>query len=158
MRLLEAEGIDVWVGGGWGVDALLGKRTRRHRDLDVALRHSDVPALRALLASHGFEDVPRDDTRACNFVLGDDRGREVDVHSFSHEEDGNLTFGMDYPRESLTGAGTIAGQRVDCISPEWLVRFHSGYELDVDDYRDVAALCERFSIELPAEFSRFVTF
>lgn len=80
------------------------------------------------------------------------------MHSFSHDDDGNLTFGIDYPLESLAGAGTIGGLTVDCISPEWLVRFHSGYELDVDDYRDVAALCERFSIELPAEFSRFVTF
>jgi hypothetical protein len=39
-----------------------------------------------------------------------------------------------------------------------MVRFHSGCELDVADSRDVSALCERFSIALPAEFSRFVTF
>jgi len=39
---------------------------------------------------------------------------------------------------------------VKCISPEWMVKFHSGYELDGNDYRDVSALCERFGIALPA--------
>jgi hypothetical protein len=39
---LEAEGIDVWLDGGWGVDALLGQETREHDDLDLVaeLRHS----------------------------------------------------------------------------------------------------------------------
>ena len=33
--LLEADGIDVWLDGGWGVDALLGQQTREHDDLDL---------------------------------------------------------------------------------------------------------------------------
>jgi lincosamide nucleotidyltransferase A/C/D/E len=44
---------------------------------------------------------------------------------------------------------------VKCISPEWMVKFHAGYELDGNDYRDVSALCERFGIALPAEYERF---
>jgi lincosamide nucleotidyltransferase A/C/D/E len=36
-----------------------------------------------------------------------------------------------------------------------MVKFHSGYALDENDYRDVKALCERFDIPLPAEFLRF---
>jgi lincosamide nucleotidyltransferase A/C/D/E len=46
----------------------------------------------------------------------------------------------------------VAGRRVDCISPEWLIRFHSGYELDENDRLDIAALCTRFAIPLPAEY------
>lgn len=69
--------------------------------------------------------------------------------------DGNNIFGVPYPADSLTGHGTIAGHTVDCISPEWMVKFHSGYELDMDDYRDVSALCTRFDIELPPEYFRF---
>jgi hypothetical protein len=40
--LLEADGIDVWLDGGWGVDALLERPTRGHDDLDlvVDLAHS----------------------------------------------------------------------------------------------------------------------
>ena len=44
---------------------------------------------------------------------------------------------------------------VKCISPEWMVKFHSGYELDENDYHDVSALCERFGIALPAAYERF---
>jgi Aminoglycoside-2''-adenylyltransferase len=74
--------IDVWIDGGWGVDALLGEQTRIHRDLDIAVQHRHVPRLRALLEARGYKDVPRDDTRDCNFVLGDDLGHQIDVHSY----------------------------------------------------------------------------
>jgi len=32
-----------------------------------------------------------------------------------------------------------------------MVKFHSGYELDENDYRGVSALCERFGLAPPAE-------
>jgi lincosamide nucleotidyltransferase A/C/D/E len=31
-------GITVWVDGGWGVDSLLGRQTRLHKDLDIAIQ------------------------------------------------------------------------------------------------------------------------
>src|SRR5947209_17974785 len=62
-------------------------------------------------------------------------------------------FGPIY--QSLTGTGSIQGYPVKCISVEWMVKFHSGYELDENDYRDVSALCERFGIALPTEYERF---
>ena len=39
---LEENGVEVWLDGGWGVDALLGRETREHDDLDLVaeLRHS----------------------------------------------------------------------------------------------------------------------
>lgn len=70
LDLFEANGIAVWLDGGWGVDALLGKQSRAHGDLDVALDHGDVARLRDLLTAREYHDVPRDDTRECNFVLG----------------------------------------------------------------------------------------
>ena len=39
--------------------------------------------------------------------------------------------------------------------PEWLVRFHTGYEIDATDWADVSALCIRFGIPVPPEYSRF---
>ena len=62
--------------------------------------------------------------------------------------------GEMYPAASLAGTGTIAGHPVRCISPEWIVRFHSGYELRLKDFHDVSALCQKFGIELPAEYAR----
>ena len=155
MQLFDQNGIEVFVDGGWGVDALLGEQTRSHADLDIALQHKDVPNLRALLEARGYRDVLRDDTRDCNFVMGDDQGHEVDFHSYTFDAHGKLVFGIEYPLDSLTGTGSIQGYPVKCISPEWMVKFHSGYELDENDYRDVAAFCERFGIVLPDEYERF---
>lgn len=33
---LHELGIQIWIDGGWGVDALLGEQTRPHQDLDIA--------------------------------------------------------------------------------------------------------------------------
>ncbi|NJN17088.1 MAG: aminoglycoside nucleotidyltransferase [Oscillochloris sp.] len=152
LRCFADHGIVVWVDGGWAVDALLGAQTRRHADLDIALEHADVPQLRALLAAQGFVDVPRDDTREENFVLGDAYGRQVDVHSFTFDAAGRCIFGCPYPPDSLTGLGVIGGVVARCISAEWLVQFHTGYPHDADDKHDVFALCARFQIALPPEY------
>src|SRR5712672_2670106 len=85
VQLLEQNGIDVCVDGGWGVDALLGEQTRMHSDLDIAIPHKDVVLIRTLLEARGYRDVPRDDTRDCNFVLGDNQGRQVDVHTYTFD-------------------------------------------------------------------------
>ena len=155
LQLFDQHSIGVVVDGGWGVDALLGKQTRVHGDLDIALEHKDVPKLRGLLEARGYGDVPRDDTRDCNFVMGDEHGHEVDFHSYTFDTHGKLIFGVEYPLDSLTGTGTIQGYPVKCISAAWMVKFHSGYELDENDYHDVSALCERFGFTLPAEYERF---
>jgi lincosamide nucleotidyltransferase A/C/D/E len=157
LELTRVNSIEIWIDGGWSVDALLKRQTRIHNDLDIALDHKDVPKLRALLEARGYKDVPRDDTRDCNFVLGDDLGHQIDFHSFTFDESGKIIFGVPYPRESLTGTGSINGVTVKCISPQWLVKFHTGYEVDFDDYRDVLALCEHFDLEMPLEFEKFKT-
>jgi lincosamide nucleotidyltransferase A/C/D/E len=137
------------------VDALLESQTRPHADLDIVVQHKDVPRLRLLLEEHGFKEIPRDDSWECNFVLEDDRGRQVDVHSCTFDSAGNTVFGVAYPFDSLTGAGSINGHPVKCISPEWLVKFHSGYPLDENDYHDVKLLCLKFNLSLPAEYGVF---
>ncbi|MBO0720808.1 MAG: nucleotidyltransferase family protein [Blastocatellia bacterium] len=154
-QLLEQNRIDIWIDGGWGVDALLGEQTRSHRDLDIAVQHSDVPLLRALLAAKGFKDMPRVDTKDCNFVLEDDMGHQIDVHSYTFDTAGNHVYGIEYPASSLSGSGSVNGYPVRCISPDWMVKFHSGYEVDEDDYRDVRALCQRFGLDMPSDYEKF---
>ena len=156
IKLMEENDIVVIVDGGWGVDALLGEQTRTHEDLDVAVFHKDVPKIRALLEARGYQDVPRDDTRDCNFVLGDDQGRLFDIHSCTFDEAGNNIFGVEYPYDSLMGSGSINGYPVRCITPDWMVKFHVGYKLDENDYHDTRLLCERFGIDLPSEYEGFV--
>jgi lincosamide nucleotidyltransferase A/C/D/E len=157
VQLLNQNRIDVTIDGGWGVDALLGKQTRSHNDLDIAIQHKDVEQVRALLEARGYKDVPRDDTRDCNFVLGDHQGHQVDIHSYTFDAAGNHVYGVAYPAESLTGTGSVNGYPVKCISPEWAVTFHTGYAVDANDYHDVRALCQRFGIAMPAEYGKFAT-
>ena len=93
VRLLESHGILVWLDGGWGVDALLGEQTRLHEDVDIVLQEKDLPLLRRLLEERGYRDVPRDDTRPWNFVLGEPAGLLVDVHAFVFDSQGNGIYG-----------------------------------------------------------------
>jgi len=152
--------VDVWVDGGWGVDALLGRQTRSHKDLDIAVQERDVPLLRNVLTARGYREVRLDDARPWNFVLGDQNSREIDVHVIVLDDNGNGVYGPPekgemYPAASLTGTGIIDGQTVRCISPEWAVEFHSGYELKRKDFLDVSALCQKFGIALPSTYERF---
>ena len=149
-------GIDVWIDGGWGVDSLLGKQTHPHADLDIVIQQKDLPALRRLLEEHGYGDIEREDTSPWDFVLGDDKVHEVDVHVIVFDLEGNGVFGSSgavYPAPALSGTGRIQGHTVRCISAEYLVRFHAGYELQDTDLMDISALCERFGIEYPKEYA-----
>jgi lincosamide nucleotidyltransferase A/C/D/E len=155
VQLLDRYCIGVYVDGGWGVDALLGKQTRTHADLDLAIEHKDSPQIRALLEARGYSNVYRDNSSDFNFVLGDDRGHQIDLHTYTFDAAGNHIYGIPYPLESLTGTGSVNGYIVKCISPEWVVKFHTGYQFDEDDYHDVKAICQYFKIEMPLEYQEF---
>jgi aminoglycoside-2''-adenylyltransferase len=93
-------------------------------------------------------------------VTSGENGREVDFHVIVLDDQGNGLYGPTekgemYPSASLTGTGSINGRIVRCISPEWMVKFHSGYELREKDFRDVSALCRKFGLELPESFAQF---
>jgi len=156
VKLLEDNGVTVIIDGGWGVDALLGQQTRMHTDLDVAVLHKDVPTIRSLLEARGYQNVPRDDTWECNFVLGDDQGHLFDLHSCTFDAAGNNVFGVEYPQASWEGSGIINGHPVQCITPEWMVKFHTGYDLDENDYQDVKLLCKRYNLDIPEEYAEFM--
>jgi lincosamide nucleotidyltransferase A/C/D/E len=118
VQLLTQNHIDVCIDGGWGVDALLAEQTRTHSDLDIAVPHRDVPQVRALLEERGYKDVPRDDTRDCNFVLGDSQGHQIDVHSYTFDSAGNHVYGVEYPADSLTGTETREKSGSVCVTKE----------------------------------------
>jgi len=157
---LENQGVEIWIDGGWCVDALLGDQSRPHSDLDIAIQRKDLPKFRELLQERGYRDIKVAIARDWNFVFGDEQGREIDVHVIVLDEQGDGIYGPrengeKYPAASLKGTGSIEGRSVRCISPEWMVKFHSGYELKEKDFQDVSALCSKFGIELPPEYARF---
>jgi lincosamide nucleotidyltransferase A/C/D/E len=150
-------GIEIWIDGGWGVDALLGEQTRPHADLDIFIREKDVSKLRELLEAEGYREIKLEIARPHNFVLGDDAGREIDVHVITFDEKGNIIYGPvengeKYPPALFTGIGVINGKTVKCISPEWVIKWHTGYQPKEKDFKDVSALCRKFGIECPEEY------
>jgi lincosamide nucleotidyltransferase A/C/D/E len=157
---LESLGVNIWIDGGWCVDALLGEQSRPHKDLDIAIQQKEVSQLREALLERGYRDIKVEIARDWNFVLGNEHGREIDVHVIVLNSQGDGIYGPPengekYPADSLTGSGLIEGRTVRCISPDWMVKFHSGYELQEKDFRDVRALCKKFGIDLPPEYTSF---
>ncbi len=55
LQLLESAKIEVWLDGGWAVDAALGRQTRPHKDVDIILRVEDLQKLCQCLDQRGFE-------------------------------------------------------------------------------------------------------
>lgn len=145
---LAADGIAVWVDGGWCVDALVGRELREHGDLDLAVSRSDEKALRDWFASRGYEHRPGVNESAWNFVLGDAHGRDIDVHVFEFDEQ-EVVYGIKYPAESLKGCGSLGGLEVRCIAPEWMFRFKTAYDPAPKDLLDVRALAESYGFEIP---------
>lgn len=157
---LENLNIKIWIDGGWGVDALLGKQTRFHKDLDIAIQQKDISTFRKLLEEQGFHEIKLDIAQPHNFVLADEHNNEIDVHVINLNDQGNGLYGPIengemYPAASLTGKGKLDNLEVNCISPEYVVKFHSGYTLDEKDYYDVLAVCKKFELEIPDEYLKF---
>lgn len=156
---LEGTGVKIWIDGGWGVDALLGEQTRSHDDVDFVVQEKDLSALVSFLRSSGYADIPRGDTRPWNFVLGDEFGHEVDIHVICINDNGDGIYGppesgQAYPAYSLTGTGAIGGHAVACMSLEYQIRNHTGYDLTDKDIQDMRSLCERFNRDLPSEYEK----
>jgi lincosamide nucleotidyltransferase A/C/D/E len=155
--LNDAE-VEVWLDGGWGIDALVGEQTREHKDLDLIVLDEHASWMREALALHGFEHVRGPDW---NFVLRDGVGREVDVHPVHVDQQGvgHLTTEAGhpfvYPRSALAAVGTVKGRRVKCLSAEAQVVNHSDgdYEPGDTDFHDMRLLNERFGTRLQAPYA-----
>jgi len=161
LRFLDDADIEVWLDGGWGVDALLGMETRPHKDVDIIARVSDTQRLREVLQENGFVIQPGG--TPSNFVLADSSGREIDIHAVTFDENGNGVYRMangqdwTYPAAGFDGQGTVRDVQVRCLSPEAQVLCHAhGYVPTEKDIEDMERLRARFGVELPPHLRRAV--
>lgn len=153
---LERAGLTVWVDGGWGVDALVGRTTRAHDDLDLVVLLREVPAVEHELAALGY--VRAGGTPPMSFESVDADGRQVDVHPVELAENGDGIYATrdggtwPYPGRGFRGRGVIAGRGVKCLTAEVQVITHAGYELNEKDFHDLRLLrpapdvLERFGV------------
>ena len=158
LDLFDAVGIEVWVDGGWGVDALLEEQTREHDDLDLVAHLADAQRIVRLLGDEGYEIVAGRAPKSFVAVTAD--GRQVDVHPVSFDDErGGGVYLMDdgqewvYPAAGFDGRGKVAGRAVRCLTPEVQVLVHDGYELREKDFRELRFLHERFGLRLPERYA-----
>ena len=162
-KRLLTDCFQVWLTGGWGIDALLGEQTRPHKDLDVIILLGDVVRMRELLGRDGYSlkdlwsenrwvvDAQGIET-ATAFVLQDPDGREIDAHAMRLDDLGNgvpaweQTEGLIFRVQDLAGQGLIAGFAVQCLTPEMQVFCHMGYELPDQQLRDLELLHAKFGV------------
>ncbi|HSB66630.1 MAG TPA: hypothetical protein VLD65_08620 [Anaerolineales bacterium] len=166
----EDNAIWVWLNGGWGIDALLGECTRPHKDLDIFVLVDDVTRLNQLLAPDGYkfkktwsENLTTVDssgnTIETGYVLSDPDGRELDVHAFRFDPQGNgipawqVEEGFILTPQDLSGVGSIDGFRVRCQSAENQMLCHMGYVIPDHQWPDLDALHERLGVKFPAEIA-----
>jgi len=159
LTLAEDLEIEVWLDGGWGVDALLGRQTRDHADLDLILRTRDIPIWERELLKIRFHEVSRDSP--ANFVLSDDRERQIDIHGIEFDDRGFGCFKLadgrlwPMPPSAFAGSGVVAGKPARCLSDQAQVQCHGqGYEPTETDLQDMENLQERFQVVLPLPLCR----
>jgi lincosamide nucleotidyltransferase A/C/D/E len=158
VEALTGAGVRIWIDGGWGIDALLGRQTRDHADLDLALDRERLPKAREALEGLGFHhDADAEPGLPARFVMVDPKGRQVDFHPLKFDDVGDgwqqLTIADDewgrYPAQDLGSRGSIGGREVRCLSPELQVRFHLGYDWNEADEQDLRLLTETFRLPMP---------
>jgi GNAT superfamily N-acetyltransferase len=59
--LLESNGIEYWLFGGWAVDFHVGRVTREHDDVDLAVWLEDEKRVASLLHASGWQHAPEPD-------------------------------------------------------------------------------------------------
>ncbi len=150
LAVLRNADVDIWIGGGWGIDALVGEQTRLHRDLDLMHREDQEADVVAALADAGFVETL--DWRPVRFVVTGPHDREIDLHPLVFAADGSAVQASPdaehpfaYPASCFV-TGTILGATVPCLSPEQQVYFHQGYEPADHDRHDMARLRQTFGI------------
>ncbi|MBP2418879.1 lincosamide nucleotidyltransferase A/C/D/E [Microlunatus capsulatus] len=140
---IDAVGVRWWVGGGWGVDVLVGRVTRAHRDLDLAVDAQGLGPAVTALAALGYR--PETDWLPVRLELAAPGARWVDLHPVVLDAAGDgVQAGPDgttfaYPARDLV-SGVLEGHRLACLSVARQRVFRTGYPPRPQDRHDLALL------------------
>lgn len=145
VQLLRGIRCPFWLEGGWGVDAMVGRQTRPHRDIDVDIDAALEDEVLSALADRGY--AVETDWRPNRVELRALGRGWVDVHPLIVDGVGNARQAAldgswhEFPASFFT-VGHLGGVAVPCVSVEAQRLFRSGYELRTVDHHDLALLDE----------------
>lgn len=149
LDILDGLKIRYWLDGGWGVDVLVGKQTREHRDIDIDFDAAYTNQLIEILVSRGYSITT--DLRPVRIELYHPEMSYIDIHPFLLSDDGTAKQAdaaggwYEFPPNYFSRA-LFEGRNISCISVEGQKVFHTGYELrqiDKHDIRNIESLLER---------------
>jgi lincosamide nucleotidyltransferase A/C/D/E len=149
LDLLAAAGARAWVAGGWGVDALAGRQTRRHSDLDLVIGNEPAwqQEVARALARGGFRPGRGEFTAGLpmpwRYPWYHDDGPSVEVLPVDL---GEPPFRGAAGEPGPFSFGVIGGRRVPCLSAPLQLVLHTGYparRADSADLRLLRALLPR---------------
>lgn len=138
LDLMDKTGIRYWLDGGWGVDVLVGKQTRMHRDVDINFDSQHTEELLLVLERNGYEIIT--DWSPVRIELYHPKLSYIDIHPFVISDDGrvkqaDLEGGWYEFEADYFGDAIYQERRIYCISAKGQKVFHTGYELrEVDKY------------------------
>jgi lincosamide nucleotidyltransferase A/C/D/E len=146
---LSAAGVSAWVAGGWGVDALEGRGTRAHRDLDLVIDRADERHALAALAERGYcnpeVSVVEGALLPRRILVHTAAGRAIDVHPvelrswLALDVAALMDLGSD-PAGAAFAEGVLGGRPVACLSRALQLRAHQGYKHRETDLHDLDVL------------------
>lgn len=143
LDLLTAANLNVWVDGGWGVDALVGRQTREHGDLDLGVARPDLDAAIAVLRTAGYAVTDDRYVEVTVQLTHTAEGHRVDFHPSTPHPDGGseqLDFDDNTYYIPPPAVGQIAGREVRCLPLTTQFHTHQGYELRPEDLHDLDLL------------------
>jgi lincosamide nucleotidyltransferase A/C/D/E len=158
--LMDA-GVQTWLAGGWGVDALVGHQTREHSDLDLLIAHSDESTALRAVGEDGYSVYDRwaDGLLDRTFHLVNRRLRRavemsmVQFHSENwRERVDELARSEGFMVPEIFTSGVLDGRPVPCVTIEMQLALHVGYKLHDEDLVDVALLCDHYSLVRPRSY------
>lgn len=144
--------VPVWLFGGWGLDARIGRVTRRHGDIEFWVRRSDAARSKAALVDAGSTALTtQPPEEACEFVWDD-----VSFSTAYFDRRAGGTFAQprgrwsdwEFPADSFgTDTGLLGGVPVPVMSvagmlamKEQFPALRNGRPWRDKDIRDIAVL------------------
>jgi lincosamide nucleotidyltransferase A/C/D/E len=164
---LQDAGVRAWLVGGWATDALLGRETRGHGDLDLVVDAATAAAARVTLQTAGFHvahELHIGRFLRDQVVMIDGLRRPVALHPIDVDEWSAASGPRSIRQQArelgigeiddVFAMGRLGGHDVPSTSPASQLVLRCGYEQRDVDRRDVEALCRQFGLPSPRPYAR----